>query len=1055
MTDLDRRSAQRDAHGQALDGLEPMVERVVQDALDRVAAQFAASLPAAHGDLVAQGEPVDDSDARRVAELWLAQLLVMLVALLTVFAAGMVAARRLLASRDRPVPPPGEPEPGPPDVDDIDDVDEVPDLVDIYLHRPEELPAAVRDYLTAAENRLRDVGDSLWQAARQALADGVTAGDTMPQLRDRLRAVFAEGGVELGEHRAERIARTETLAAWNWAQLYVARIQPDPVRPLYKSWLATLDLRTRDAHFRADGQTVALDAAFEVGGELLDFPGDPVASPGNVINCRCGVTFGDSAEPPVDEDGRQGLSREEINDIVTAFEERGIVRDHITAASGGPYSGGMVALVPTQADIERLAVDGGERPDDLHLTLMFLGPASDIGSSTRAKLVGRLIEQVAELRGEHGVPMPVAGEAFAISAFNPHTDERDTAIVLGIGGEHLAGIQRAIAYTVTDVFEPPAQHSPWVAHVTLTYDDDLGLIAHLADRTGPVTFDRLRVAFGDEIHDIPLTSEGETAMPEPALSAAASESRRWSTPGDTALAFEGEETGDGRIFAPRALYWDGTSWPLQFADEMRGGHQGAVLAGEIQQLNRVGSRIPGAGVLYGNREAGQEAIALLEQGAPLGVSVDLDDVDMEFVDRRPRTEREADTGDDGVILLASLKAASIMQLPDGGWSVRATQEIDWTASDQGVMDAGSLRAALTAAGIITAAAGDSDDKPGEVLFSEQAGDFVMRITRARLRGATLVAMPAFDKACITLDPADTYVPGLAAADCPDCDVETPVTVAQAAEPRDVLDVLTASAWHELQALPAMPAAWFTEPTAEELPPDSGGVHYRDGRIFGWVAQRGVPHEAYPGRRLTIEKLGDIDYSTFLRARFNLDDGTTVRAGAFTMNAGHHRDGAECETAACQFDDTRTVAGVVTVGMNDGGLWFSGAAAPWLSDWDRLVFAACQPSYHMRQNPNGQWALRAVLSVPRPGHPSRLAASAVISRANLALTASAAVPASSPQAPLPDLDYDRLAAALAPAVVDEMERRQAARAEIEELSAALDDIRAELAQGLAASVKAHA
>ena len=41
--------------------------------------------------------------------------------------------------------------------------------------------------------------------------------------------------------------------------------------------------------------------------------------------------------------------------------------------------------------------------------------------------------------------------------------------------------------------------------------------------------------------------------------------------------------------------------------------------------------------------------------------------------------------------------------------------------------------------------------------------------------------------------------------------------------------------------------------------------------------------------------------------------------------------------ACQFDDTRTVAGVVTVGQNEGGLWFSGAAAPWLSDWDRAVF----------------------------------------------------------------------------------------------------------------------
>ncbi|MGP3914979.1 hypothetical protein [Nonomuraea sp. 10N515B] len=161
---------------------------------------------------------------------------------------------------------------------------------------------------------------------------------------------------------------------------------------------------------------------------------------------------------------------------------------------------------------------------------------------------------------------------------------------------------------------------------------------------------------------------------------------------------------------------------------------------------------------------------------------------------------------------------------------------------------------------------------------------------------------------------------------------------------DGMDDLEASAWQEFQNLPPMPASWFREPTPEELSPDSGGVHVRDGRIYGWVARRGVPHEAFPGRKLTVESLGEIDFSTFLRARFKLDDGSSsiIIVGAMTMNVGHHRDGAECETSACQFDDTRTVAGIVTVGMNDGGMWFSGAAAPWLSEWDRMVFAACQP-----------------------------------------------------------------------------------------------------------------
>ncbi|MGJ5694332.1 hypothetical protein ACM6RM_14290, partial [Streptomyces pratensis] len=71
-----------------------------------------------------------------------------------------------------------------------------------------------------------------------------------------------------------------------------------------------------------------------------------------------------------------------------------------------------------------------------------------------------------------------------------------------------------------------------------------------------------------------------------------------------------------------------------------------------------------------------------------------------------------------------------------------------------------------------------------------------------------------------------------------------------------------------------------------------------------------------------------------------------------------------------------------------GMWFSGAAAPWLSEWDRAVFQACQPSYHMKQGRGRRWQLRAVLSVPVPGHSSPLLASAVAERSNLALAASA-------------------------------------------------------------------
>ncbi|WP_188195578.1 hypothetical protein [Nonomuraea sp. SYSU D8015] len=199
------------------------------------------------------------------------------------------------------------------------------------------------------------------------------------------------------------------------------------------------------------------------------------------------------------------------------------------------------------------------------------------------------------------------------------------------------------------------------------------------------------------------------------------------------------------------------------------GHEGAELDVRINTLGRDGDRIPGAGVLYPSQASGAAAIRLLEEGAPLGVSVDLDDVDVELIDRRPAEERDGGGQQEEVILLASLTAASVLSLLDGGHRVRAThvtqqtasgrpvratQTVEWTVDLRGRVSIAELHAALAAPGIMTAAAGHADDAAGQVLMAERSGDMVMRITRGRVRGATLVSMPAFAQAWITLDPAE-------------------------------------------------------------------------------------------------------------------------------------------------------------------------------------------------------------------------------------------------------------------------------------------------------------
>src|SRR5690606_4391774 len=118
----------------------------------------------------------------------------------------------------------------------------------------------------------------------------------------------------------------------------------------------------------------------------------------------------------------------------------------------------------------------------------------------------------------------------------------EPCIVLGVGGADLAQIHGEVVGQVRQEYTVPEQHRPWAPHVTLTYTDDLALVAALTDRTGPIVFDRLRVAYAGDVTDIPLAPL-EESVPADATETTPTP-RRWHSPGDTALAFENQQTGD-------------------------------------------------------------------------------------------------------------------------------------------------------------------------------------------------------------------------------------------------------------------------------------------------------------------------------------------------------------------------------------------------------------------------------------------------------------------------------------------------------------------------------
>jgi len=118
----------------------------------------------------------------------------------------------------------------------------------------------------------------------------------------------------INAYRAEVIARTETTRAANQGSLLGA-VSTGLVT--VKEWISTNDDRTRRIprdkfdHLHMDGKQVPTDQPFTVPGmgvvDIMEYPGDPNGSAGNVCNCRCTVGFEvvrDSQDRPVQISGQ-------------------------------------------------------------------------------------------------------------------------------------------------------------------------------------------------------------------------------------------------------------------------------------------------------------------------------------------------------------------------------------------------------------------------------------------------------------------------------------------------------------------------------------------------------------------------------------------------------------------------------------------------------------------------------------------------------------------------------------------------------------------------------
>lgn len=426
----------------------------------------------------------------------------------------------------------------------------------------------IDDYARAAVNRVSGMPESIYRELVQALAKAVKDG-----MNPKDRAALVREFLDLGDpaqyerwrRRAQTIARTETNSLINAADLEAGRMEQQLTgEEMHKVWVCTLDRRTRDSHFKADGQRVPLDGKFMVGGHECDHPGDQHLPAHEAINCRCTTVLLEADEPLPDETDRQtererpdGTRRDPQAEVRRRAAD-GVTRARddapqtVTAAAKEQpmrtsWSGVLAPIDKPTGDGRIIDSDADIKFREFPLPLMFQR-ATSAGHDT-AVVVGKISTAVVE-----GGAIHATGELFG-------TDDAAEARELlaeGVIRPSVDMCDMVVDYTVVDAdgnpvdpgvdeWDPSWQETMHVRSATI-------MAATLVSKPA---FAEAKIVLGDEVESPEDAEEEADALVASAVALApvdaAVDSAAFADPGldgPTALTV----TDDGRVFGHLALW---------------------------------------------------------------------------------------------------------------------------------------------------------------------------------------------------------------------------------------------------------------------------------------------------------------------------------------------------------------------------------------------------------------------------------------------------------------------------------------------------------------------
>lgn len=161
-------------------------------------------------------------------------------------------------------------------------IEDTVDLLNVNMW--ETTDPRILSILDKKANKITGITDRFWQALKTNLSTGITAGENVTQLSDRIRTQF---NLVASPSRTLTIARTET--AQIASPVRHAVLSGEGVKKI--SWGDSGDDHVRGDHEifgNAGKKAIGYNWMTELGRtETLRYPSDPSGPPDQVINCRC------------------------------------------------------------------------------------------------------------------------------------------------------------------------------------------------------------------------------------------------------------------------------------------------------------------------------------------------------------------------------------------------------------------------------------------------------------------------------------------------------------------------------------------------------------------------------------------------------------------------------------------------------------------------------------------------------------------------------------------------------------------------------------------------